>query len=690
MSKNHVKNSQRVSVKTSDPFIKMLSAFFILTILLFQNVLAFSGPTADRKSAIDKNDLVSANIVISQVYGGGGNAGAQYTNDFIELFNRGTTTVSVAGYSVQYASAAGGSWQATALTGSIAPGSYYLVQQAPGANSPAPLPTPNATGSIAMSGTSGKVALSSTTAALTGTCPTGGTIVDFVGYGAANCSEGSPTAGLTNTTAAIRVGGGCTETDSNSTDFAVAAPTPRNSSTTANPCSTGGTTNPSGTGAANPNTAAPGEPSLLTVAVTPGTNPTSTGITVTGNLSAIGESAAQAFLDDGMNGDVTAGDNIFSYLATIASGTSGGAKSLPVTITDSISRTGNTTISLTVTSTANAQEHLTMGNPSNATQDVNNPFNYLLPKTQYAMSYHRDRAIPNWVSWHLDSTWIGSAPRQSDFRPDPSLPAGWYQVQANSYSGSGFDRGHHTPSADRTRTVADNSATFFMTNMMPQAPDNNQGPWEELEAYCRTLVAGGNELYIIAGGVGQGGTGSNGGTTNTIDGGRITVPAQTWKVILVLPNGDDDVNRVNYYTRAIAVVMPNTQGIRANSWQSYQTTVDQVEALTGYDFFSNVNPAIQAVIEGGGAAPPTASNATVSGKVLRSDGRVIANATISYNDAQGNVKTAVTNQFGYFEFGEVEAGQTYVFRTTAKGYSFAPQVISVNDDLTNLTFVPIE
>lgn len=241
-------------------------------------------------------------------------------------------------------------------------------------------------------------------------------------------------------------------------------------------------------------------------------------------------------------------------------------------------------------------EHLTMGNPSNAVVDVSQFANYLLDKPQYAVSYHRDRGIPNWVSWHLDPTWLGSAPRQNDFRNDPSLPAGWYQVQSTDYSGSGFDRGHHTPSADRTSTVADNSATFFMTNMMPQAPANNQGPWADLETYCRTLVAAGNELYIVMGGSGQGGSGSNGGTTNTVAGGRVVVPSQTWKVIIVISQGTDDVNRVTTTTRTIAVLMPNTQAVNTD-WRVSRVSVDQIEALTGFDFFSNVPTNIQAVIE---------------------------------------------------------------------------------------------
>jgi endonuclease G len=242
-------------------------------------------------------------------------------------------------------------------------------------------------------------------------------------------------------------------------------------------------------------------------------------------------------------------------------------------------------------------EHLTMGNPSNAVADAAQPNNYLLDKAQYAVGYSRDKGRPNWVSWHLDSTWMGSTPRQDDFRADTTLPAGWYRVQATDYTGSGFDRGHHTPSADRTDTVASNSSTFLMSNMMPQSPDNNQGPWESLESYCRSLVSSGSELYVVAGGSGSGGTGSNGGTTTAIASGHVAVPSQTWKVIVVLPAGANDVSRVTSSTRTIAVIMPNAQGIRTVPWRNYRVSVDQVEALTGYDFFSAVPATVQSAIE---------------------------------------------------------------------------------------------
>jgi hypothetical protein len=167
--------------------------------------------------------------VISQVYGGGGNSGATLTNDFIELQNRGNAPVDVTGWSVQYAAAAGTSWQVTKLTGSIAPGRFYLVGEAKGAGGSTPLPTPDATGTIAMSATSGKVALVRVDTALTcgATCASAAGVHDFVGYGSANDAEGTPVGTLSNTTAALRAA--TADSDDNARDFTVGEPAPHNS-----------------------------------------------------------------------------------------------------------------------------------------------------------------------------------------------------------------------------------------------------------------------------------------------------------------------------------------------------------------------------------------------------------------------------------------------------------------------------
>jgi hypothetical protein len=193
----------------------------------------------------------ASGLVVSQIYGGGGNAGATFRNDYVELFNAGSGAVDLSGWTVQYATAAGTIWQATALSGTIAPGRYYLVQLGSNADVGAALPAADATGTSNLGGTSGKIALVRGAAALTcgasaGSCSADPIVEDFVGYGSASDFEGVGSgAGLSNTSAALRANDGCTDTGENATDFTAAAPTPRNSASPQNLC-TGTSPGPSG------------------------------------------------------------------------------------------------------------------------------------------------------------------------------------------------------------------------------------------------------------------------------------------------------------------------------------------------------------------------------------------------------------------------------------------------------------
>ena len=223
------------------------------------------------------------------------------------------------------------------------------------------------------------------------------------------------------------------------------------------------------------------------------------------------------------------------------------------------------------------------GNPSNSSnKDLSN---YLLRKSQYIVSYNCSKGIPNWVAWHLNKTWIGSVKRSDDFRSDPTLPEGCVTVKPNDYRGSGFDKGHITPSADRTNTQENNSATFLMTNMIPQAPANNREVWRELEEYSRDLVFEGKELYIIAGGE---------RTQSTIGNGKISVPMSTWKIIVVL---DSPRQTIDENTRIIAVNIPNDQSVAQTDWEDYIVSVDAIENVTGFDFFSDISQKIERKIE---------------------------------------------------------------------------------------------
>jgi len=239
-----------------------------------------------------------------------------------------------------------------------------------------------------------------------------------------------------------------------------------------------------------------------------------------------------------------------------------------------------------------------LGNPSGSTTDPTNHKHYLITRDQYAMDYSDELGEPNWVSWDLTKEDIGSSGR-GNFAQDTNLPAGFYQVKTSDYSGSGYDRGHICPSADRTVTVADNAIVFYMSNMMPQTPDNNQGVWANFENYCRSLTADGSELLIIAG-------------PSLFNGSRIpsnaaAIPGDVWKIVLVVPSGAGEaIDRITASTRVIALSIPNIAGVRSDPWQNYITSVSQIEADTGFRFFGNlpseVADALRVAVDGQSAA----------------------------------------------------------------------------------------
>lgn len=237
--------------------------------------------------------------------------------------------------------------------------------------------------------------------------------------------------------------------------------------------------------------------------------------------------------------------------------------------------------------------NLLLGNPSGAGQ---NEANFLLDRATYSLSYNRVKGGPNWVAWHTDASNLGEVKRRDNFAPDPDLPAAW-QIRPSDYKSSGYDRGHICPSGDRTASRDDNSATFYLSNMLPQTASLNQHVWADLENYVRDQVRAGNEAYQLAGGAGSAGS---------IAGGKVTVPQICWKVVVILPVGNSDLARINSRTRVIAVGMPNVEDERLKNgdWRSYMTSAAKIESVTGLKLFSKLPASVRNALKQQVAASP--------------------------------------------------------------------------------------
>ena len=229
---------------------------------------------------------------------------------------------------------------------------------------------------------------------------------------------------------------------------------------------------------------------------------------------------------------------------------------------------------------------LAFGNPSNATLDPGNEENFLIVGESYVLSYNNQRGTANWVSWKTTRADVGPTIPRPDFRPDPRLP-GWYKrIGQYDYSGSGYDRGHLVPSADRFGNARLNQETFLMSNIVPQTGALNQYPWNKLENYARSQVKSRFDVYQIAGVYGDAGRLKS----------KITVPTTCWKVIMFVPRGASPAD-IDARTRVIAVDMPNIEGIEDVRWEKYRTTIRSIESKTGLDFFPALPRPLQNAIE---------------------------------------------------------------------------------------------
>jgi DNA/RNA endonuclease G (NUC1) len=291
----------------------------------------------------------------------------------------------------------------------------------------------------------------------------------------------------------------------------------------------------------------------------------------------------------------------------------------------------------TMSATAQYGHNTEFGEPA----DANAADDFIIRRAQYTSSFNPTRNIPNWVAYNIDATHFGAEDRCDCFTYDPELPAaGRYTTAdytgAGEFHGYGIDRGHLARSFDRTAGSLDNATTFYFANIIPQASDNNQGPWAAFETYLGNLALDSNrEIFVIAGASGTKGTVKNEG--------RITIPSVTWKVALVLPR-DQGLANVTSASSAevIAVVMPNDAGIRNTPWETFRTTVDVVEATSGYDLLARLRDDIEIALESG-TRPPTA---VVTGPFTLTEGSAVTVSGGASTDPDAGQTLAFAWTFG--------------------------------------------
>jgi endonuclease G len=217
----------------------------------------------------------------------------------------------------------------------------------------------------------------------------------------------------------------------------------------------------------------------------------------------------------------------------------------------------------------------------------------VIDERYFVLSYSPRLRVANWVSWRLVKEDLGPAPRRDDFHPDELLPPSFPPVGPRDYAGSGFDRGHLCPAQDRSSTPRAMTSTFVMTNVQPQRPALNRGPWERLETFERALASQGRQLFIVAGGLFD--------AMPARIGAGVAVPRASYKIIVVLDPGQGPAS-IRPDTTVYAVRMPNESGLRP--WPQYLVSVDQLERDSGYDFLTAVPAPIADQVEARTSTPP--------------------------------------------------------------------------------------
>jgi DNA/RNA endonuclease G (NUC1) len=337
--------------------------------------------------------------------------------------------------------------------------------------------------------------------------------------------------------------------------------------------------------------------------------------------------------------------------------------------------TGTTTLPMHVavaSTTAQYANNTEFGEPT----DADPVDDFIIERPQFTSSWNPNRGAPNWVGYNLDASHFGAEDRCDCFTMDPELPASLPRLttadytDAGAFHGYGIDRGHLARSFDRTAGSLDNATTYYFSNIIPQAADNNQGPWAQFENHLGDLARlQDREVYVLAGAFGNKGT--------LKDQGRVVIPTHTWKVALVMAR-DQGLDDVRDYrdVQVLAVVLPNDAGIRNVAWQTYLTTVDQVEALSGYDLLALLEDDVETAVESN-TQPPIAAISGPQGSVT--EGSSVALNGSGSLDPNGSVASYA------WDFGDGSSGEgVSVSHTYAQDGSYTVRLtITDNDGLTD-------
>jgi DNA/RNA endonuclease G (NUC1)/PKD repeat protein len=336
-----------------------------------------------------------------------------------------------------------------------------------------------------------------------------------------------------------------------------------------------------------------------------------------------------------------------------------------------------------------------LGNPTGATADPSNHVHYLIQRTVEAIDYSDTNGCPNWASWDLTASDVGTATRSSEFFPDTTLPPGFRNIGTGTFGtvgGTSYDRGHMCDSEDRTDNDTDNNLVFLMSNIIVQDAKNNEGLWGAFETYCRTLLTT-QELLITCGPYNF--SPAFAGTSH------VYIPSNIFKVVVCAPLGTgtafDRITNANPASiRVIAIETPNDDSVSGHQWQNYITSAKQVQQDTGYNFFSalpnNLAWVLRSKVDGQAAAVPSFGSFSPSsgsqGNSILLNGTALDTITnVSFNGTSASYTITATNQIIALVPAGASSGQIIVrglggSATNISSFTVTPPVIA------NFTLTP--